>query len=117
LAIKGLLIGKSKGDKLKTTLVFDEIDAGIGGVTAYSVADRLRELAQSNQVIVITHLAQIAAIADKHFKVEKFETDGLPETRVRVISGDERVEEIARLLSGSTNEEALAHAKKLLEIH
>jgi DNA repair protein RecN (Recombination protein N) len=97
------------------TLVFDEVDAGIGGATATAVAERIRLLASSRQVIVVTHLAQIAAIADQQFVVEKvFEDDGAV-TAIREVRGEERVIEIARMLAGGTEGVALDHARQLLE--
>jgi DNA repair protein RecN (Recombination protein N) len=111
LALKTLL--KTLDEQV--TLVFDEVDAGIGGATATAVAERIRELAQSHQVVVITHLAQIAAVADKQFVVEKSVTAGSAFTEIREVAGDDRVAEIARMLAGSTDEAALAHARQLLE--
>jgi DNA repair protein RecN (Recombination protein N) len=93
------------------TLVFDEVDAGVGGRTAHAVAARLVRLARSRQVVVVTHLAQIAARADRHFVVTK--RDG--EATVRPVEGEERVEEIARMLSGTTGEVSLAHARDLMD--
>jgi DNA repair protein RecN (Recombination protein N) len=92
------------------TLVFDEVDAGIGGRTAHSVAARLAGLAGSRQVVVVTHLAQIAARADRHFVVTK---EG-GEATVRLVEGEDRVQEIARMLSGTTGEVSLAHARELM---
>lgn len=111
LAIKGLL----QSDSRPMTLVFDEIDAGIGGKTANAVAERLSDLALQHQVIVITHLAQIAARADRHFLVSKALGDDGTQTAIKPLKGAERVEEIARMLSGSSDREAIAHAEKLLE--
>jgi DNA repair protein RecN (Recombination protein N) len=96
------------------TLVFDEVDAGIGGTTAAAVAERIHELAQSHQVIVVTHLAQIAAVADKQFVVEKSIEKGSAFTEIREVVAEERVAEIARMLAGSTDETALKHARQLL---
>jgi DNA repair protein RecN (Recombination protein N) len=92
------------------TLVFDEVDSGLGGRTAASVAARLERLATHRQVLVVTHLAQIAANADRHFLVTK--EDGTAE--VRVLEGEDRVEELARMLSGSTGDVSLAHARELI---
>jgi DNA repair protein RecN (Recombination protein N) len=92
------------------TLVFDEVDAGIGGRTAHAVAARLAGLGRSRQVVVVTHLAQIAARADTHFVVIK---EG-GEATVRLVEGEERVEEIARMLSGTTGEVSRAHARELM---
>ncbi len=93
------------------TLVFDEVDAGIGGRTALAVAERLAQVATGRQVLVVTHLAQIAARADRHLFVEK---EGGTAT-VRPLEGEERVEELARMLSGQTGKASLAHARELID--
>jgi len=95
-------------------LVFDEIDVGIGGATALAVGRRLSALAARHQVLVVTHLAQVAAFADHHLVVEKSQSDARTVTVVRPVSGDGRVAEIARMLSGSDSETGLAHARELL---
>ena len=98
------------------TLIFDEIDAGIGGATARRVSDRIRELAASKQVLCITHLAQIAAPADTHYKVTKEEENGeQTTTQVFKMNKEEREKEIARLLDGSVSSASLRHAKALLK--
>jgi len=96
-------------------LVFDEIDAGIGGATALAVGQRLRSLAAGRQVLVVTHLAQVAAFADAHLVVEKAVAGGRARTVVRAVAGEERIDEIARMLSGSETDTSLAHARELLE--
>ncbi|MDR1088697.1 MAG: DNA repair protein RecN [Coriobacteriales bacterium] len=111
LAIKGLLQSGTR----TMTLVFDEIDAGIGGKTANAVAERLRGLARQHQVIVITHLAQIAVLADHHFLVSKTSSASDTRTSIVALHGEQRTREIARMLSGSSEAEALAHAEKLLK--
>ena len=98
------------------TMLFDEIDAGIGGTVANAVAEEMKELSQSEQVIAITHLPQIASRADSHYLVEKEEKDGRTMTRIRAVAGEERVKEIARLLSGETSDLSLRHARALLEV-
>ncbi len=96
-------------------LVFDEVDAGIGGQTARAVASRLARLASGAQVVVVTHLAQVAALADAHYVVEKQTgADGAQSTAVARVQGEERVAEIARMLSGSFDESALEHARAML---
>ena len=80
-------------------MVFDEIDAGIGGTTAHGVADTLARLAERAQVVTITHLPQIASRADRHFRVEKIPGDPT-HTRIQELSDDERKEEIERMLGG-----------------
>lgn len=95
-------------------VVFDEVDAGIGGAAALAVAEQLGRLALERQVLVVTHLAQIAARADHHYKVEKHVESGRTVSRVRRLDEAERLEEIARMLSGDTSEAALSHARELL---
>lgn len=95
-------------------VVFDEVDAGIGGSAALAVAAQLGRLARERQVFVVTHLAQIAARADHHYKVEKSVEGGRTVSRVRLLGAEERLEEIARMLSGNTSEAALKHARELL---
>ncbi len=95
------------------TLVFDEVDAGVGGATAVALASVLASLAKTHQVIVVTHLAQVAVVGDMHYLVSKSSGD-LPETTIRAISGEERVREVARMLSGDATEASLAHARELL---
>jgi DNA repair protein RecN (Recombination protein N) len=95
-------------------LVFDEVDAGIGGATAVAVGRQLAALARRHQVLVVTHLAQVAAFADHHLVVEKGTSEGRAVTRVREAEGDARVAEIARMLSGSDSATGLAHARELL---
>ncbi|MDP2182459.1 MAG: DNA repair protein RecN [Actinomycetota bacterium] len=110
LAMKGVL---GKADRVPV-LVFDEIDAGIGGATADAVGRRLRQLAADHQVLVITHLAQVAVHGDAHIVVEKTDEDGAVRTRAREIDEQERVLEIARMLSGSDTGTSRAHAEELL---
>ena len=96
-----------------STLVFDEVDAGVGGATAVALAAVLAGLARTHQVLVVTHLAQVAVAADTHYVVQKSEGD-VPETSLREVRGEERVREVERMLSGSTTETSLAHARELL---
>ena len=96
------------------TLIFDEVDAGIGGQTARAVGALLQRLAVGRQVLVVTHLAQVAAFADAHFYVEKLEQNGRTVTSVRRLDAAEREAELARMLSGSVTDTALAHARELL---
>jgi DNA repair protein RecN (Recombination protein N) len=99
------------------TFVFDEVDAGIGGAAATEVGKRLARLATSSQVIAVTHLAQVAAFATNHLKVLKGSDGGVTTSTVQRLTGDERVAEMARLLSGlTTSESALAHAQELLDL-
>jgi DNA repair protein RecN (Recombination protein N) len=97
------------------TLVFDEIDAGVGGVVAGRVAQKLREVAQRHQVFVVTHLPQLASRADAHFRVEKDTVAQRAVTAVEELVGDARVEEIARMLGGDPESaRSLDHARELL---
>jgi DNA repair protein RecN (Recombination protein N) len=98
------------------TLIFDEVDAGIGGATAQHVAKRLKNIAASSQVLCITHLPQIAALADHHLKVEKILDDSKTLVMVTVLSGKERRNEIARMLSGRITEGSIKHAGELLGV-
>lgn len=95
-------------------VVFDEVDAGIGGAAALAVAAQLARLARERQVLAVTHLAQIAARADQHYKVEKQLEGGRTVSRVRLLGPQERLEEIARMLSGNTSDAAISHARELL---
>jgi DNA repair protein RecN (Recombination protein N) len=99
------------------TFIFDEVDAGVGGASATEIGRRLATLAQSAQVIVVTHLAQVAAFANNHLSVVK-DSDGMvTESSVRQLFGDERVAEMARLLSGLPDSESgLTHARELLDL-
>ena len=98
-------------------MVFDEVDAGIGGGAGETVGRRLKLLAAANQVLCVTHLAQIAGFADYHFVVEKREVKGRTVAAVDEISGDARTREIGRMLSGQRlTPEALRHAEQLIRL-
>lgn len=98
------------------TLIFDEVDAGIGGSVALSVAEQLKNLARTHQVIVITHLASIASKADHHLVVSKEIRNAMSYSTISPVKGEQRQREIARMLSGDdTSQESLGHARKLLE--
>jgi DNA repair protein RecN (Recombination protein N) len=98
------------------TLVFDEIDIGIGGRAAEAVGQKLKELSRAQQVLCVTHLPQIAAFADQHFLVEKQERQGKTKTSVRLLEDQERTEEVARMLSGAKlTDTSLRHAEQLLK--
>jgi len=110
LALTGLGPGAGAG-----TLVFDEIDAGIGGHTARSAAERLRRLGADRQVICITHLPQVASLAGAHFRIEKRAHAGQARASVDRVDGDELVAEIVRMLGAEQNDEAASrHARELL---
>ena len=100
------------------TLIFDEVDAGVGGATAVALADVLDTLAQTHQVLVVTHLAQVAVRGTRHYLVRKTDDaqGGVPHTSIVPIEGEERVAEIARMLSGDTGETSLAHAREMLNV-
>jgi len=98
------------------TLIFDEVDAGIGGSVALSVAEQLKNLARTHQVIVITHLASIASKADHHLVVSKEIRNAMSYSTISPVKGEQRQREIARMLSGDdTSQESLGHSRKLLE--
>jgi DNA repair protein RecN (Recombination protein N) len=113
---EGAVGSKKRKTVLPRTLVFDEIDIGIGGRAAEAVGQKLKALARGQQVICITHLPQIAAFADQHFLIEKTERRGRTQTGVRRMEEKERVEEIARMLSGaSLTETSRRHAEQMLK--
>jgi DNA repair protein RecN (Recombination protein N) len=106
---------KSRRTVTPRTLVFDEIDIGIGGRAAEAVGQKLKQLSAAQQVLCITHLPQIAAFADQHFVVEKSEHAGRTRTSIRRLTAEERVEEVARMLSGAkTTVASLQHAKEMI---
>lgn len=110
LAIKTVLAGKDDID----TLIFDEIDAGISGRTAWRVSEQLDTLAHAHQVICITHLPQIAAMADRHFCIEKSSIEDNTITDIRVLDGEESLGELARLLgSDALTDAALSNAREM----
>ena len=110
LAIKQVL---PEGDV--PTLVFDEVDAGIGGATAELVGRKLKNVAAQQQVLCITHLPQVAVFADHHLRVEKMVTDNRTSTQVMLLEGNERTREIARMLAGATiTDSAVSHATEML---
>ncbi len=97
------------------TLVFDEVDAGVGGASAIEIGRRLAILARSAQVIVVTHLAQVAAFATNHLRIVKDTSGAITESTISRLDGDERIEEMARLLSGTPDSDnARAHAAEML---
>lgn len=111
--------GSSKGKKktqVPRTLVFDEIDIGIGGRAAEAVGQKLKALSRAQQVLCVTHLPQIAAFADQHFLIEKQEKQGRTKTSVRLMTEAERTEEIARMLSGAKlTDTSIKHAEQMLK--
>ena len=96
------------------TYIFDEIDAGIGGKTARVVAEKFADIAKTTQIIAVSHLAQIAAFADRQFLIEKKEEGGRTYSRIRALEEEERTEELVRLLGGDKGSSAVLHANELL---
>ncbi len=117
LALKATIeAGKKSKGGTQRTLVFDEIDTGIGGRAAEAVGKKLKSLARANQVLCITHLPQIASFADHHYLIEKREIAGRTKTLVRALTSAEQTEEIARMLSGEKlTETSRQHAEQLLK--
>ncbi|GAA2020115.1 DNA repair protein RecN [Nakamurella flavida] len=110
LALEAVLAGSDPVD----TLVFDEVDAGVGGRAATEIGRRLADLARDHQVIVVTHLAQVAAFADRHFVVEPGEGGTIGSSSVRQVADADRDSELARMLGGTDSPTARAHAADLL---
>jgi DNA repair protein RecN (Recombination protein N) len=111
LALKSILAAVDR----VPVLVFDEIDAGVGGVVATAVADKLAEVSSRHQVFVVTHLPQVASRAESHLLVEKGSEAGVTTASVRVLEGEARVEEVARMLGGDPESEtSRQHARELL---
>jgi DNA repair protein RecN (Recombination protein N) len=107
--------GKKKSAAAQRTLVFDEIDTGIGGRAAEAVGKKLKALSKGNQVLCVTHLPQIATFADHHYLIEKREAAGRAKTTVRHVTGEERTEEVARMLSGAKlTETSRKHAEQMI---
>jgi len=105
-----------KRNASQRTLVFDEIDAGIGGRAAEAVGKKLKQLSRTKQVLCITHLPQIASFADQHYLIEKKEVSGRTKTSVRQLGQEERTKEIARMVSGAKlTETSLKHAEQMLK--
>ena len=106
---------KNEGPEMRT-LVFDEIDTGIGGRAAEAVGKKLKSLAAGNQVLCITHLPQIASFADQHFVIEKRESSGRTKVSIRQLDSSERPREVARMMSGEkVTETSLKHAEQMLK--
>lgn len=113
---EGAAKGRARKAQIPRTLVFDEIDIGIGGRAAEAVGQKLKALSRAQQVLCVTHLAQLAAFADQHFLVEKQERQRRTQTSIRLLSAEERAEEIARMISGATvTETSLRHAEQMLK--
>ena len=107
---------RSRQGAARKTLVFDEIDTGIGGRAAEAVGKKLKSLARANQVLCVTHLPQIATFGDHHYVIEKKETGGRTRTSIRCVIGEERTEEVARMLSGARlTETSRKHAEQMIK--
>lgn len=107
---------KKRDSGSQRTLVFDEIDTGIGGRAAEAVGKKLKELSRAHQIICVTHLPQIATFADHHYLIEKKQANGRTKTTVRLVTGGERTEEIARMLSGArVTDTSLMHAEQMIK--
>ncbi len=107
---------KANASEGQRTLIFDEIDIGIGGRAAEAVGRKLKSLSRSSQVLCVTHLPQIATFADHHYLIEKKAAGGRTRTSIREITGSDRTEEIARMLSGSKlTETSLKHAEHMIK--
>jgi len=118
LALKtSAMPSRGVANRVPRTLVFDEIDAGVGGSAAEAVGRRLKKLAASNQVLCVTHLPQIAGFADHHYYVEKRAAKGRTIASIEELSPAERTREIGRMLSGErVTPEALRHAEQLQKL-
>ncbi len=113
----GLKVSLSEAEK-PPSMIFDEVDAGVGGATAQTVGERLREVAQGSQVFCITHLPQVAACGHQHFQVSKEQDEQSTRTRVQQLPEMSRVEELARMLGGrKVTDQSLAHAREMLEAY
>jgi DNA repair protein RecN (Recombination protein N) len=107
---------KRQGSANPRTMVFDEIDTGIGGRAAEAVGKKLKALARSNQVLCVTHLPQIATFADQHYVIEKKDRNGRTRTSIRAVVGEERTEEVARMLSGAKlTDTSRKHAEQMIK--
>jgi DNA repair protein RecN (Recombination protein N) len=107
---------RKKHQGAQRTMVFDEIDAGIGGRAAEAVGKKLKQLARANQVLCVTHLPQIATFADHHYVIEKKAWSGRTRTTIRAVTGQERTEEVARMLSGAKlTDTSRKHAEQMIK--
>jgi DNA repair protein RecN (Recombination protein N) len=120
LALKAVMVASETEEAarqgISRTLVFDEVDAGIGGRTAESVGRRLRRISAASQVLCVTHLAQIAGFAEHHFVVEKHEERGRTVSTIEELTGAVRTREISRMLGGQETPESLQHAEQILKL-
>jgi DNA repair protein RecN (Recombination protein N) len=115
-SVRGPLQRPAQRTLVQRTMVFDEIDTGIGGRAAEAVGKKLKSLARSNQVLCVTHLPQIATFADHHYVIEKKERNGRTRTTIRPVLGEERTEEVARMLSGAKlTDTSRKHAEQMIK--
>lgn len=112
LAIKSILAEEDETD----TLIFDEIDTGISGKTAQMVAEKLARISKSHQVICISHLAQIAAMADSHYLIEKNAENNVTSTNIHILKADEAIRELVRISGGEMTDAAITHAKEMKDM-
>lgn len=113
LAIKTIIFSYNMID----TIIFDEVDTGVSGKVASAIGDKMKKLAKNKQVICITHLPQVASLADYHYQIEKSSSDDSTVTSMKLLSENDRVEEIAKMLSGEKiTKEAIENAKQLLNV-
>jgi len=116
LALMGVVSAEGGGRSAEATLVFDEVDAGIGGQTARTVGERLRRLAVSRQVLCITHLPQIASLAERHFSIDKDMSGEPARATVETLERDGVLAELCRMLGADASDMgARRHAKELLK--
>jgi len=109
-------VGRAQQRLSQRTMVFDEIDTGIGGRAAEAVGKKLKALARSHQVLCVTHLPQIATFADQHYVIEKKDRNGRTRTSIRAVVGEERTEEVARMLSGAKlTDTSRKHAEQMIK--
>ena len=111
LALKALTAGAGE----VPTAIFDEVDAGIGGAVAEAVGKRLHDIGRARQIFCITHLPQIAALADHHFAVEKHVSHGRTTATARPLQADERLRELTRMLGGAASAESQRYARRLMQ--
>ena len=112
LALKNVLAEKDRVE----TLIFDEVDAGVSGRAAQKVAEKLAQLSRNKQILCVTHLPQMSAMADSHFKIEKQEVAGRTVTNVEILDDSGRILELARLLGGKDiTEKTRGNASELIE--
>ena len=112
LAVKNIIADEENTE----TLIFDEIDSGISGRTAQKVSEKMASIAANRQILCVTHLAQIAAMADRHFVIEKSADENETVTQVRELNREEQIEELARILGGAKITDAvMANAREMKE--